>query len=485
MSLPLPALKISGRQGRHSLINETFEPMQVQHNKHPIWVARAVAPRYLFHTGKSRWCISKQQDDGHRCWAYIQDSGNSSDPSQCTGAWQCVDDNGTWAADNGVKCTTVQPANDMFVKLRMTLDGDMRKYGLVESSDLKCLWKRLDYNGNNVVSLAEIDKMAVELVSGGTWPAFMNNKPALMRAYKKTILVDGDGDAWVEKPEFHALLLNLFWFGKLFEIFRSIDTGADRRIDIREFGSGMSMLGLNLNQQEAQAEFQKIDVNGGGQVLFVEFCAYIRTRVNPDANATFDADIVSGEHCGKNIRAKHGHAATRDLVIQRKSVSQFDELEKKILGSMQDKKKLRAMWKSLDFNGNNIVSLAEIDKWVVEQYPLLNHKPALMRAYKKTIKEGDGDSWVQKREFKALLASLFYFNKIFWIFNEVDGDDRRLDFDEFRKCLSFCGTNMSEDQARREFQSVDRNGGGIILFDEFCRYFTMKSCPQSMVGMIE
>merc|ERR1712194_311156 len=213
-------------------INETFEPMQVQHNKHPIWVARAVAPRYLFHTGKSRWCISKQQDDGHRCWAYIQDSGNSSDPSQCTGAWQCVDDNGTWAADNGVKCTTVQPANDMFVKLRMTLDGDMRKYGLVESSDLKCLWKRLDYNGNNVVSLAEIDKMAVELVSGGTWPAFMNNKPALMRAYKKTILVDGDGDAWVEKPEFHALLLNLFWFGKLFEIFRSIDTGADRRIEL-------------------------------------------------------------------------------------------------------------------------------------------------------------------------------------------------------------------------------------------------------------
>jgi len=483
--MSLPALKISGRQGRHSLINETFEPMQVQHNKHPIWVARAVAPRYLFHTGKSRWCISKQQDDGHRCWAYIQDSGNSSDPSQCTGAWQCVDDNGTWAADNGVKCTTVQPANDMFVKLRMTLDGDMRKYGLVESSDLKCLWKRLDYNGNNVVSLAEIDKMAVELVSGGTWPAFMNNKPALMRAYKKTILVDGDGDAWVEKPEFHALLLNLFWFGKLFEIFRSIDTGADRRIDMREFSSGMSMLGLNLSQQEAQAEFQKIDVNGGGQVLFVEFCAYIRTRVNPDANATFDADIVSGEHCGKNIRAKHGHAATRDLVIQRKSVSQFDELEKKILGSMQDKKKLRAMWKSLDFNGNNIVSLAEIDKWVVEQYPLLNHKPALMRAYKRTIKEGNDDSWVQKKEFKALLASLFYFNKIFWIFNEVDGDDRRLDFDEFRKCLSFCGTNMSEDQARREFQSVDRNGGGIILFDEFCRYFTMKSCPQSMVGMID
>merc|ERR1712151_34629 len=210
----------------------------------------------------------------------------------------------------------------------------------------------------------------------------------------------------------------------------------------------------------------------------------VRTRVNPDANATFDADIVSGEHCGRNIRAKHGHAATRDLVIQRKSVQQFDELEKKFQGYMQDKKKLRDMWRVLDFNGNNIVSLAEIDKWVVEQYPLLNHKPALMRAYKRTIREGNGDDWVQKKEFKPLLGALFYFNKIFWLFNEVDGDDRRLNFDEFKQCLALSGMKVSESDARAEFQKIDRNGGGIILFDEFCQWFTMKSCPEAFVNMV-
>lgn len=480
----LPAMKISGRQGRHALINDTFEPMQVQHNKKPCWVARSVAPRYLFHSGKSRWCISKQLDDGARCWAYLQDSG-AADPSQVSGAWQCVDDHGTWGGDSNVRCTSVQPDNDMFVQLRMGLDADMKKYGLVENSDLKTLWKRLDYNGNNVVSLAEIDKMAVELVQAGTWPAFMNNKPALMRAYKKTILVDGNGDDWVQKPEFHALLLNLFWFGKLFEVFRAIDTGADRRIDFREFQQGLGQLGLRLSQQEAEAEFKKVDVNGGGQVLFVEFCAYVRHRINPDANHTFDADIVSGEHCGRNIRAKHGHAATRDLAVQKKTVSQFDDLEAKFKGFMADNKELHKMWQVLDFNGNNIVSLAEIDKWVVEQYPLLNHKPALMRAYKRTIKEhAQKDEWVHKKDFKALLGALFYFNKIFWIFNEVDGDDRRLTPDEFKKCLSFCGANMSEADAMREFKSIDRNGGGIILFDEFCHYFTMKSCPECMTGMI-
>lgn len=477
------AVQISGRVGRHAHINDTYEPMQIMHNKRACFVARSVAPRYLFHSGKNRWCISKQLDDGARCWAFVADGGNQ-DPTQCSGAWQCVDDNGAWGPDQNVKATSVAPDNDKFVQLRLTLDKDMRDYGLIELDSLKSMWKRLDYNGNNVVSLAEIDKMVVELVQGGTWPAWLNSKPALMRAYKKTILKDGDGDDWVEKAEFHALLLNLFWFAKLFQIFQTVDSGADRRIDFREFYAGLSQLGLQLSEQDAREEFKKVDVNGGGQVLFVEFCAYVRSRVNPDHNATFDADIVSGEHCGRNIRAKHGHAATRDLVVQKKTVSQFDALEAKFKGYMKDNAKLHKMWKTLDFNGNNIVSLAEIDKWVVENYPLLNHKPALMRAYKRTIKEGNGDDWVQKKEFKALLGALFYFNKIFWIFNETDGDDRRLTFPEFKRCLVFCGVTMNESDAKREFQSIDRNNGGIILFDEFCHYFTTKSCPECMRDMI-
>merc|ERR1719215_1858440 len=98
----------------------------------------------------------------------------------------------------------------------------------------------------------------------------------------------------------------------------------------------------------------------------------------------------------------------------------------------------------MDFNGNNICSLAEIDKLVVEKYPVLNHKPALMRAYKATIKGGDGDDWVQRHEFKALLGNLFYFNKLFWLFENVDGDqDRRMTFAEFKKLLTITGAIKS------------------------------------------
>lgn len=477
------ALQIAGRAGRHALINDTYEPMQITHNNKPCWVARAVAPRYIFHSGKARWCISKQIDDGARCWAYCSATGGM-DPSS-SGPWTCCDQDGDWRIDSRVRCTAAPADNDKFVQLRMSLDADMRHYGLVDHSNLKSLWRRLDFNGNNIVSLAEIDKLVVEMVEGGTWPAWLNNKPALMRAYKKTILKDGDGDDWVEKHEFHALLLNIFWFNKLWQVFSHIDTGADRRIDLREFQAGMSQLGVHLTDAESVQEFNKIDGNHGGQVLFVEFCAYIRQRVNPDASPHFDADIITGESCTTTIRRHSGNHATTDLVFSKKCLKDFDELEQKIQALVKDKKQLRALWDRLDFNGNNIVSLAEIDKLAVEAYPLLNHKPALMRAYKKTIHDGNRDDWVEKKEFKALLGNLFYFNKIFWIFDQVDGDDRRLTFQEFKKCLTLCGAKVSTSQARQEFAQVDRNGGGIILFDEFCAYFASKSCPEAMTAWVD
>ena len=51
----------------------------------------------------------------------------------------------------------------------------------------------------------------------------------------------------------------------------------------------------------------------------------------------------------------------------------------------------------MDKNGNGKTSLAELDLFVLEKYPVLNNKAALMRTYKLTISAeggGDGDDWV-------------------------------------------------------------------------------------------
>lgn len=487
------ALKISGRKGRNDFINDTYEPMQIAHNDRPCWVARDVAPRYLFNTGKTRWVVSNQLDDGSRCWAFVTAPKGSTDPLSCAGPWTCAEEDGSWQPDPAVKCVSSAPNNDKFMQLRLSLDADMKQYGLIDIDSIKALWRKLDYNGNNVVSLAEIDKLVVEMVASGSWPEWLNNKPALMRAYKSAIFSKeagadqgGSNDEYVHKSQFHALLLNMFWFNKLFLIFNAVDAGKDRRIDCSEFQSGMAQLGLKLTQDEARKEFETIDGNKGGQVLFVEFCAWVRKRINPDANPNFDPDIVAGENCHQYMRASRGDASTHEHYISKKSFSDFDDMETKIKSVIDDKSKLLNMWKRLDFDGNNIVSLAEIDKLVVEAYPLLNHKPALMRAYKKTITgDGEKDEWVHKKEFKTLLANLFYFNKIFWIFSEVDteGKDRRLTFEEFKCCLTLCGCPIPEADATREFKKIAK-GGGHILFDQFCSFVTSSTCPQAFSNLL-
>ncbi|CAK8996186.1 unnamed protein product [Durusdinium trenchii] len=253
----------------------------------------------------------------------------------------------------------------------------------------------------------------------------------------------------------------------------------------------------------------------GGLLPFSDFCSYVRQRVQPKHNANFDKKPVAKDAQLDTLRKSHGEQATHGEMMIKKTMADFDKLEKEIKGMIKDNDqvKLKKMWRKLeprsfiegflegfpcdvardptevtdrrrnnasgyiaraiaaeDFNGNNVVSLAEIDKMAVEQFPLLNHKPALMRAYKASFGD-EGDEFIHKREFKILLANLFYFNKLFWLFDQVDQDhDRRMDIKEFTWCMSMCGLKLSQPKLEAEFKKIDQNGGGIILFDEFCRH---------------
>lgn len=85
---------------------------------------------------------------------------------------------------------------------------------------------------------------------------------------------------------------------------------------------------------------------------------------------------------------------------------------------------INAVFHRMDANGNGGLSLAEIDKAIVELYPGYDHKPALMRAYKAA--DTDGNGYITRREFKKLLHFLEYFNDLWHKFEELDTDgDRR------------------------------------------------------------
>jgi len=59
------------------------------------------------------------------------------------------------------------------------------------------------------------------------------------------------------------------------------------------------------------------------------------------------------------------------------------------------------------------------------------------------------------------------------LFTQLDTNkDKRISFSEFKKGHGLIGqSNVSDAQLRREFDSIDTNHGGYILFDEVCSQF--------------
>ena len=143
---------------------------------------------------------------------------------------------------------------------------------------------------------------------------------------------------------------------------------------------------------------------------------------------------------------------------------------------MNDKEALLKEWNALDYNGNGHVSLAEIDRWIQNSFPILNNKPAMMRAYKNTTH--GGNDYVEKNEFISLLRNLFVYNRLWEVFQAIDtGNDRRIDLDEFKSGIGQLGLTYSEEEVLNEFKSIDANGGGQILFAEFCSWVAKKKFP--------
>lgn len=138
----------------------------------------------------------------------------------------------------------------------------------------KSIFTSFDPNGNGFLSLAECDRGVKEL-TGDLFPS-----PVILRAFSVANGVaqehgrrtHGPGADFVELSEFRVLFVYLKRYLLLWEIFFAVDAGDDRRISLAEFKMALPKLAeWGASVDDPDGEFNRIDTNGGGQILFVEF----------------------------------------------------------------------------------------------------------------------------------------------------------------------------------------------------------------------
>ncbi|KAH8052316.1 hypothetical protein JL720_14952 [Aureococcus anophagefferens] len=123
--------------------------------------------------------------------------------------------------------------------------------------------------------------------------------------------------------------------------------------------------------------------------------------------------------------------------------------------------------------------LAELDKLIVDdiekkggaRFAGMDNKPALLRTYYATCSGGYEDDYIEKHEFRAMLRNLFFFTKLWAIFQEVDSSENGSARATTRRGDRGPGADM--------FRDADVNDGGMLLFDEFCKFVADQLVPMS------
>jgi len=309
-------------------------------------------------------------------------------------------------------------------------------------------------------------------------------KPAIRMAYKSSRGVDpGDemANSFVEFSEFRILLCNIRRYIELFAAFEAVDDGDDNRIELDEFKNSLDMLkewGITVDNPEET--FASIDENGGGQVLFNEFASWALKN-----GLDYDSDVDEGDanavHQEVDVPDDPEPAAYEEKPQKKKyEVVELDVIAKKLpVGrSNEEAVQRKKMFDAMDASGNDQLSLAEIDLGILnelgEEFHLM--KPAIRMAYKSSRGVDPGDemanSFVEFSEFRILLCNIRRYIELFAAFEAVDdGDDNRIELEEFKNSLEMLKDwGITVDNPEETFASIDENGGGQVLFNEFASW---------------
>ena len=144
------------------------------------------------------------------------------------------------------------------------------------------------------------------------------------------------------------------------------------------------------------------------------------------------------------------------------------------------------LFDSFDPNGNGYLSLAEVDKGLTDTGLTRDKIPpkVTMRAFQAAkgvhaSTSSRGADYIEKCEFRLLLVYLRQYLELWHLFDAADASqDHRISLDEFRAAVNKFDEPLKSivggEDPEATFRAIDKNGGGMILFDEFSEWALAK-----------
>jgi len=166
----------------------------------------------------------------------------------------------------------------------------------------------------------------------------------------------------------------------------------------------------------------------------------------------------------------------------------------------QSKHARKKLFSQFDPNGNGVLSLAEVDrglKKVLTVGGISECTPAINRGFQAARDivppvHSYSNSYIDRNEFRFFLVYLRYYLELWEYFDMIDtSGDNRLRLREFQAALplmSRWGLKASFDweaNPKAAFAQIDRNGGGVVLFDEFADFCLRHCLHQASVEDID
>ena len=149
-------------------------------------------------------------------------------------------------------------------------------------SEKRQLFELMDTSGDGTLTSRE-----VEVAISTQWPQF-SNAEALKVAIRTA---DTSNDGTIGRREFGLLLEYLVFFNNLWSKFAILDDGGDGRLDVKEFQKGCKMVNIKLHDEEAAHEFGTMDLDGGGTIVFSEFCVWSARRAAAGKDDSDEEDL--------------------------------------------------------------------------------------------------------------------------------------------------------------------------------------------------